>query len=222
MRLKYKTKRGRTHEYARYGNERRFCTECFHSRKRQAHIGGGKQRLLPRLFSELLYTSFQLIFLDHRGFVEPPRTLEPEDYTLNKVLDDIERARQALGLENFIILGHSGHAFMALAYAKKYPEHVRKVILLNTAPTNSPERQQQSFAFSMRRQALSGNGSSKRISPCWRRISERSLNVGLLICAFGWEPTAFMIMPMMRLGCGRGSSPACPSWIIYGEKPSRG
>ena len=75
-----------------------------------------------------------MIFLDHRGFVEPPRTLEPEDYTLNKVLDDIERARQALGLEDFIILGHSGHAFMALAYAQTYPEHVRKVILLNTAP----------------------------------------------------------------------------------------
>lgn len=107
----------------------------------------GSSVYYPRLFSEQLYTSFQLIFLDHRGFVKPPRTLEPEDYTLNKVLDDIERARQALGLEDFIILGHSGHAFMALEYAKKYPEHVRKVVLLNTAPTNSPERQQQSIAF---------------------------------------------------------------------------
>lgn len=107
----------------------------------------GSSVYYPRLFSEQLYTSFQLIFLDHRGFVEPPRTLEPEDYTLNKVLDDIERARQALGLENFIILGHSGHAFMALAYAQTFPERVSKVILLNTGPSNSPERQQQSIAF---------------------------------------------------------------------------
>ncbi|MCT1402464.1 alpha/beta hydrolase [Paenibacillus sp. p3-SID867] len=107
----------------------------------------GSSIYYPRLFSEQLYTSFQLIFLDHSGFVKPPRTLEPEEYTLDKVLDDIEAARQTLELEDFIILGHSGHAFMALEYAKKYPEHVRKVVLLNTAPTNSPERQQQSFAF---------------------------------------------------------------------------
>jgi len=50
-------------------------------------------------------------------------------------------------LEHFIILGHSGHAFMAMAYADKYPQHVRKVILLNTATTNSQERQQQSLSF---------------------------------------------------------------------------
>lgn len=106
----------------------------------------GSRIYYPRLFSERLYTQFQLIFLDHRGFVKPRRSLEPEDYTLDKVLDDIETARQALGLENFIILGHSGHAFMALEYAAKYPEHVGKVILLNSAPTNSLERQQQSFA----------------------------------------------------------------------------
>jgi proline iminopeptidase len=107
----------------------------------------GSSMYYPRLFSEQLYTSFQLIFLDHRGFVKPPRPLELEDYALDKVLDDIEAARQTLELEDFIILGHSGHAFMALEYAKKYPEHVRKVVLLNTAPTNSPERQQQSIAF---------------------------------------------------------------------------
>lgn len=107
----------------------------------------GSSIYYPRLFSEQLYTSFQLIFLDHRGFVKPLRTLEPEDYALDKVLDDIETARQTLGLEDFIILGHSGHAFMALEYAKKYPQHVRKVVLLNTALTNSPERQQQSIAF---------------------------------------------------------------------------
>ena len=107
----------------------------------------GSSVYYPRLFSENLYEKFQFIFLDHRGFVAPPRTLTAEDYTLDKVLDDIETARQSLNLEDFIILGHSGHAFMALEYAKKYPRHVQKVILLNSAPTNSEERQQQSFSF---------------------------------------------------------------------------
>ncbi|MED1665497.1 alpha/beta fold hydrolase [Brevibacillus laterosporus] len=107
----------------------------------------GSSIYYPRLFSEDLYKKFQFIFLDHRGFVKPPRALEPEDYRLDKVLDDIETARQALDLKDFIILGHSGHAFMALEYAKKYPEAVQKVVLLNSAPTNSQERQQQSSAF---------------------------------------------------------------------------
>ncbi|MEZ2661122.1 alpha/beta fold hydrolase [Aneurinibacillus aneurinilyticus] len=107
----------------------------------------GSSVYYPRLFSKNLYETFQFIFLDHRGFVKPPRALESEDYTLNKVLDDIEKARQTLCLTDFIILGHSGHAFMALEYAKKYPEHVQKVVLLNSASTNSQKRQHQSFAF---------------------------------------------------------------------------
>ena len=106
----------------------------------------GSSIYYPRLFSEQLYTSFQLIFLDHRGFVKPPRTLEPEEYTLDKVLDDIEAARQTLELEDFIILGHSGRIH-GTGVCQKYPEHVRKVVLLNTAPTNSPEQQQQSIAY---------------------------------------------------------------------------
>lgn len=107
----------------------------------------GSSLYYPHLFSEDLYDTFQFIFLDHRGFVKPPRALEPADYALDRVLDDIEIARQAIGLSNFIILGHSGHAFMALEYAKKYPNHVQKVVLLNSAPTNSKERQRQGFAF---------------------------------------------------------------------------
>jgi len=107
----------------------------------------GSSVYYPQLFSENLYEAFQFIFLDHRGFVKPPRPLQPEDYRLDNVLDDIETARQALNLTDLILLGHSGHAFMALEYAKKYPSHVRKVVLLNSAPTNSGERQHQSFAF---------------------------------------------------------------------------
>lgn len=107
----------------------------------------GSSIYYPRLFSENLYEKFQFIFLDHRGFVKPTRALGPEDYTLDKVLEDIETARQFLNLNDFIILGHSGHAFMALEYAKKYPRNVQKVILLNSAPTNSEDRQRQSFSF---------------------------------------------------------------------------
>ncbi|QYK62116.1 alpha/beta hydrolase [Paenibacillus sp. S25] len=107
----------------------------------------GSSVYYPRLFSDHLYKKFQFIFLDHRGFAKPTRALKPEDYTLDKVINDIETARQCLHLNEFIILGHSGHAFMALEYAKQYPDYVQKVVLLNSAPTNSQERQRQSASF---------------------------------------------------------------------------
>ncbi|WP_139492161.1 alpha/beta fold hydrolase [Brevibacillus dissolubilis] len=107
----------------------------------------GSEVYYPRLFSQELRKKLKLIFIDHRGFVPSPRALTPEDYSLDRILNDIEIIRKMLQLEDFVILGHSGHAFMALEYAKKYPAYVQKVVLLNTAPTNSQERQQQSFAY---------------------------------------------------------------------------
>ncbi|MDP1513137.1 alpha/beta hydrolase [Paenibacillus sp. CMAA1739] len=107
----------------------------------------GSSIYYPRLFSNHLYKSFQFIFLDHRGFAKPIRALKPEDYTLDKVINDIEVARQCLHLDQFIILGHSGHAFMALEYAKQFPGYIEKVVLLNSAPTNSQERQRQSISY---------------------------------------------------------------------------
>ncbi|ASB59680.1 alpha/beta hydrolase [Bacillus sp. A053] len=108
----------------------------------------------PRLFSSDLKQKYQWIFVDHRGFAKPKRELREEDSRLDAVLADIERMRTFLQLEDVIILGHSGHAFMALEYARTYPEHVRKVALFNTAPDNSEERQRKSESFFMETASL--------------------------------------------------------------------
>lgn len=94
----------------------------------------------PRTFSTDIKKKFQFIFIDHRGFVPPPLP-EPgqEAYELDRILDDIETIRRKLRLHDFIIMGHSGHAFMALEYAKKYPEHVKGVVLLAVSPSYSTE-----------------------------------------------------------------------------------
>lgn len=107
----------------------------------------GSKVYYPQLFSKQIRKEWKLIFIDHRGHVEPPRELKPEDYSLDRILEDIEVMREKLCLEDFVILGHSGNAFLALEYAKKYPSYVRKVVLLNSAPTNSRERQEQSIDF---------------------------------------------------------------------------
>jgi len=108
----------------------------------------GSATFYPRLFSERIRRSLRLVFVDHRGFVRPPGDAAPHSdaHSLDTVVDDLERTLASLGLTDVVLAGHSGHAFMAVAYAQRYPERVRKLALWNAAPTNSRERQEGSFA----------------------------------------------------------------------------
>jgi proline iminopeptidase len=76
----------------------------------------------------------RLVFLDHRGFAASPGRVDTAEFALDTLVDDIERARQELGLGRVAVLGHSGHALMALEYAKKYPANVSHVIMIAMAP----------------------------------------------------------------------------------------
>ena len=104
----------------------------------------GSSIYYPKLFSNPLFNDLHLVFATHIGFTD----VDPEKstHTLDNVVEDIELTRIAAGLESMFILGHSGHGFMAMAYAEKYPERIKGVILSNLAPTNKKERQDQSMA----------------------------------------------------------------------------
>jgi proline iminopeptidase len=96
----------------------------------------GSETFYPRLFSDEIRRRAKLIFVDHRGFAKPPLSYDAQNIGLDRIADDLEAVRRAIGLERFAVLGHSGHAFMA----------VSQVILLHSAPSNSAERQQGSIA----------------------------------------------------------------------------
>ena len=97
----------------------------------------GSSIYYPRIFSANLRRSLKLVFVDHRGFARPSGDVHASDYELDILLDDIERVRQHLGLGKIIIIGHSGHGYMALEYAKKYPQHVSHVVVICTGPNHS-------------------------------------------------------------------------------------
>lgn len=88
----------------------------------------------PRIFSQDLRRHLRFVFLDHRGFAPSPGRVPTTDFALDRLLEDVERARLQLGLDRVAILGHSGHALLALEYAKKYPDHVSHVIMIGIAP----------------------------------------------------------------------------------------
>lgn len=119
----------------------------------------GSSIYYPRVFSKVLRQRLRMVFLDQRLFASVNGVAKQGDYELDDVLEDIERARQQLKLDQVAVIGHSGHGYMALEYAKKYPQHVTHAILIGTPPDMSvasaaaTERYWQEFA-SPERKAL--------------------------------------------------------------------
>jgi len=102
----------------------------------------GSSIYYPRTFSKNLRKHLKLVFLDHRGFAPSPGKLDTASFSLEKILQDMEAARLQLKLGKIIVIGHSGHSFMALEYAKKYPENVSHIIMIGIAPNLGPENAQ--------------------------------------------------------------------------------
>jgi proline iminopeptidase len=95
----------------------------------------------PRVFSQALRQSLKLVFADHRGFAHVSENVPPSEYTLDVVLDDIDLVRKHLGFEKVIVIGHSGHGYMALEYAKRHPQHVSHVVIIATGPSHGAAHQ---------------------------------------------------------------------------------
>lgn len=74
----------------------------------------------------------QLHYYDHRG---NGRSATPDDWqavTLETFVDDAEALRIALGLDKFVLYGHSYGGFIALNYAMRYQENLSGLILSST------------------------------------------------------------------------------------------
>lgn len=111
----------------------RYCIEG----EGPAVIVIGSTIYYPRTFSQDLRKNLRLAFIDRRGFSEKPNNLNSNEFTLDTILDDIEKIRKELNFSRIILLGHSGHGYMAIEYAKKYPESVSHLILLAMSPDSS-------------------------------------------------------------------------------------
>ena len=101
----------------------------------------GSRLFYQRLFSASIKEKLGFVFADHRGFSIAPESTETveELYALDEIIEDIEALRSDLGWTRFWIVGHSGHGYMALEYAKKYADHVKGVILSGMATSLSTE-----------------------------------------------------------------------------------
>jgi proline iminopeptidase len=75
-----------------------------------------------------LEQSFTLLYLDTRGSGESSRPADSKQMTVAAMADDIDRLRSYLGLAVINLVGHSNGAAIALDYAERYPQQVKKVV----------------------------------------------------------------------------------------------
>ncbi len=104
-----------------------------------AHPGGPGAD--SRYFFDLagLSTFLTVIFFDPRASEGSSASPDPTRYELPDYAADVEALRLHLGLEQFILLGHSHGGFVAQEYALTYPHRLSHLILANTTPSLSGE-----------------------------------------------------------------------------------
>jgi proline iminopeptidase len=85
--------------------------------------------------------AFQLLLVDPRGTGQTP---VPDDgsYAIDDYVDDLEALRRSLGLGPLDLLGHSHGGVVAMAYAARYPDFVRRLVVANSLARFGEEAQQ--------------------------------------------------------------------------------
>lgn len=103
----------------------------------------------PGLAHDYLFESFQqlsynykLIFYDQRGCGRSEEFKEGQTATLETMVEDLEELRKELNLGKMNLVGQSWGAIIAINYILKYPQKVKKLILLEPAPGSSEYIQQ--------------------------------------------------------------------------------
>jgi len=87
-----------------------------------------------RVLSQQLRQYFKFIFMEQRVLHIHEKPISYENVTMDTLVEDIETIRKHLAIDKIAVLGHSMCGLFALEYAKKYPEHVTHIIMLNTPP----------------------------------------------------------------------------------------
>ena len=94
----------------------------------------GSKTFYERVFSKSFKESFELFYFDHQGFKSNPAIKESAYTALEEIVSEIEQFRVQNSLNRFLLFGHSGHAYMALEYAKAYPERLAGLVLCACSP----------------------------------------------------------------------------------------
>jgi proline iminopeptidase len=97
------------------------------------------------VFTTRLARDRQIVFYDQRGDGKS-KLLKPDaPQDMNAQVADLDAIRTKLGFQKFDLIGHSWGGLLAMGYASAHPEHVEKLVLIDSA---APAWKQTLFLFS--------------------------------------------------------------------------
>jgi len=98
--------------------------------------GGGISPSHRRLFDPKLY---DIMLFDQRGCGKSTPNASLDNNTTWHLVADIERLREKMGVENWLVFGGSWGSTLALAYAEKHPERVTELVVRGIYTLTKPE-----------------------------------------------------------------------------------
>ncbi len=72
----------------------------------------------------------RVIYYDQRGSGLSDYEPGPEGYSVHQAVEDIDELRKALGIERWVVLGHSYGGFLAQYYTINHPDNVAALVLV--------------------------------------------------------------------------------------------
>lgn len=89
-------------------------------------------------FAERMQDRYHLIAIDQRGHGDSDWAPDG-DYSRDAFVADLEGFRAALGLDRFVLVGHSMGGLNSVSYTNAYPQHVRALVLVDVGPEAAKE-----------------------------------------------------------------------------------
>ena len=101
------------------------------------HGGPGMSHYYLECFEEFLPASeFTFWYYDQLGCGFSDKPDDPSLWTIDRYREEVEQVRRVLGLERFVLFGHSWGGLLGMEYALKYQQHLDALVVSNmTAST---------------------------------------------------------------------------------------
>jgi proline iminopeptidase len=98
------------------------------------HGGSGfSHEYMEALESFLPQAGIELYYYDQLGCNNSDVPDDPSLWTMERYVEEVEEVRRGLGLDNFVLFGHSWGGMLAIDYALKYQSHLRGLVISNMA-----------------------------------------------------------------------------------------
>lgn len=102
------------------------------------HGGPGHSSLSFKNGFDFLAEETRVIFYDQRGSGNSQIKPNPEDYTIEQLVEELETLRRdVVKADKVILIGHSFGSALVQRYAIKYPQHVEKMVIASGIRINN-------------------------------------------------------------------------------------